>query len=81
VPDEDGLDKPVAVVVVGNDIDPESLVAWCREGLAHFKAPRQVVFVDDLPKTATGKLQRYKVRTLVSETPDPDPEQELEVAP
>jgi benzoate-CoA ligase family protein len=81
VPDEDGLDKPVAVVVVGDDIDPESLVQWCREGLAHFKAPRKVVFVEDLPKTATGKLQRYKVRTLVSETPDPDPEEELEVAP
>ncbi len=81
VADEDGLDKPVAVVVVGGDVDPESLVQWCRDGLAHFKAPRKVVFVEDLPKTATGKLQRYKVRTLVSETPQPDPEQELEVAP
>lgn len=77
VADEDGLDKPVAVVVVGGDVDPESLVQWCREGLAHFKAPRTVVFVEDLPKTATGKLQRYKVRTLVSETPEPDPEAEL----
>ncbi len=81
IPDEDGLDKPVAVVVVGGDVDPDSLVEWCREGLAHFKAPRKVVVVEDLPKTATGKLQRYKVRTLVSETPQPDPEQELEVAP
>ena len=33
--------------------------------LAHFKAPRHVVFVDDLPKTATGKLQRFKVRALL----------------
>jgi benzoate-CoA ligase family protein len=81
VPDEDGLDKPVAVVVVGGDVEPDELVQWCRDGLAHFKAPRQVVFVDDLPKTATGKLQRYKVRTLVSEPPAPDPEHELEVAP
>jgi len=81
VPDEDGLDKPVAVVVVGDGATEADLVAWCREGLAHFKAPRHVVFVSELPKTATGKLQRFKVRTLVSETPDPDPEAELEVAP
>jgi len=81
VPDEDGLDKPVAVVVVGDGATEADLVAWCREGLAHFKAPRHVVFVAELPKTATGKLQRFKVRTLVSETPDPDPEAELEVAP
>ena len=65
VADADGLDKPVAVVVVGGDDDPDELVQWCRDGLAHFKAPRQVVFVDDLPKTATGKLQRFKVRALV----------------
>ena len=73
VPDENGLDKPVAVVVVGEGASESDLVAWCREGLAHFKAPRQVVFVTQLPKTATGKLQRFKVRDLVSETPDPDP--------
>jgi benzoate-CoA ligase family protein len=81
VPDENGLDKPVAVVVVGEGASERDLVAWCREGLAHFKAPRQVVFVTELPKTATGKLQRFKVRDLVSETPDPDPAAELEVAP
>jgi benzoate-CoA ligase family protein len=81
VPDENGLDKPVAVVVVADDASERDLVAWCREGLAHFKAPRQVVFVTELPKTATGKLQRFKVRDLVSETPDPDPAAELEVAP
>jgi acyl-coenzyme A synthetase/AMP-(fatty) acid ligase len=39
------------------------------------------MFVTELPKTATGKLQRFKVRDLVSETPDPDPAAELEVAP
>jgi len=68
--DQDGLDKPVAVVVVspvdGATVDGDTLVAWCREGLAHFKAPRHVVFVDDLPKTATGKLQRFKVRAMLA---------------
>ncbi|MDQ6640906.1 MAG: benzoate-CoA ligase family protein [Actinomycetota bacterium] len=65
-PDLDGLDKPVAVVVADDAVDEATLVAWCRDGLAHFKVPRQVVFVDDLPKTATGKLQRFKVRDLVA---------------
>ena len=53
----------------GDGVDEDELVAWCRDGLAHFKAPRQVVFVDDLPKTATGKLQRFKVRGLVARRP------------
>ncbi len=68
--DADGLDKPVAVVVLGPAqlADEASLIAWCREGLAHFKAPRHIVFVDDLPKTATGKLQRFKVRALLADT-------------
>ncbi|MEO7058225.1 MAG: AMP-binding protein, partial [Lapillicoccus sp.] len=66
VPDADGLDKPVAVVVASAtaSVGADELVQWCRDGLAHFKAPRQVVFVDELPKTATGKMQRYKVRQL-----------------
>jgi len=69
VPDEHGIDKPVGVVVA-EGVDEAELVAWCREGLAHFKAPRQVIFVEDLPKTATGKLQRFKVRGLFSDSPD-----------
>jgi benzoate-CoA ligase family protein len=65
VADEHGIDKPVAVVVA-DGVTPEELIAWCRDGLAHFKAPHHVVFVTDLPKTATGKLQRYKVRRLLA---------------
>ena len=81
VADADGLDKPVAVVVVADGTDEDALVAWCRDGLAHFKAPRKVLFVRDLPKTATDKLQRFKVRDLVATSPQPDRESELEVAP
>jgi acyl-coenzyme A synthetase/AMP-(fatty) acid ligase len=85
VADENGLDKPVAVVVVshasGEDLTEEDLVSWCRDGLAHFKAPRKVVFATELPRTATGKLQRFRVRDLVTERPVADPTAELEVAP
>jgi fatty-acyl-CoA synthase len=37
------------------------IIAWCREHLAHFKAPRAVVF-GPLPKTSTGKIQKYALR-------------------
>lgn len=65
--DADGLVKPVAVVVTRAAVTPQELDAWCREGLAPFKRPRRVYFVDELPKTATGKMQRFKVRALVKE--------------
>jgi benzoate-CoA ligase family protein len=64
--DEHGIDKPVAVVVADGVTEAE-LVAWCRDGMAHYKAPRRVLFVDELPKTATGKLQRFKVRSALAE--------------
>ena len=72
LPDEHGIDKPVAVVIVDPSagVDAAALVAWCRDGLAHYKAPHHVVFVDELPKTATGKLQRFKVRHLLAERPN-----------
>lgn len=65
IPDKDGLDKPVALVVPTpghEDITPEVLIDWCRDGLAHFKSPRSVVFASELPKTATGKIQRFRVK-------------------
>ncbi|WP_245645582.1 benzoate-CoA ligase family protein [Pseudonocardia acaciae] len=67
--DADGLDKPVAAVVVrsGTSVREDELVEFCRAGLAAFKRPRRVVVVDALPKTATGKLQRYRVRASLAE--------------
>ncbi|MGP3963972.1 benzoate-CoA ligase family protein [Nonomuraea sp. 3N208] len=67
VADEHGLDKPVACVVTQGEVAAEELVQWCRDGLAAFKRPRQVVFLDQLPKTATGKIQRFKVRELLAQ--------------
>jgi benzoate-CoA ligase len=75
IPDADGLDVPVACVVArdGAAIDPDALIAWCREGLASFKRPRHVLEIDDVPRTATGKVQRFRLRELaaarLTETP------------
>jgi benzoate-CoA ligase len=82
VPDEDGLDKPVAYVVgrPGVRVDPDELIAFCRGGLASFKRPRLVVEVDELPKTATGKIQRYRLRALATATEAPVPTTPADVA-
>jgi benzoate-CoA ligase family protein len=69
-PDADGIDKPVAFVVRApghDDVTADELIAWCREGLSAFKRPRSIEFGDVLPKTATGKVQRYRVREMLAE--------------
>ena len=43
------------------DITEEELFLWCRDNLAHFKAPRKFVF-GPLPKTSTGKIQKFALR-------------------
>ena len=75
VPDSNELDKPVACVVLaaGATADADELVQWCREGLAAFKRPRAVVLVDELPKTATGKIQRFRVREMAGAQVPPVP--------
>jgi benzoate-CoA ligase family protein len=81
LPDQDGLEKPVACVVLeaGAAADPAELIDFCRTGLAAFKRPREVLIVDELPTTATGKLQRFAVRDFAAamlaaarEPADPD---------
>jgi len=62
--DGDGLTKPKAFVVVkpGQTVDPEELKTFVKTRLAPFKYPRWIELVAELPKTATGKIQRYKLR-------------------
>ena len=70
IPDEAGMDKPAALVVraPGHDhVDADALIAWCREGLASFKRPRLVEFTTELPRTATGKVQRFRVKELLGQ--------------
>jgi benzoate-CoA ligase len=66
VNDADGLTKTKAFVVVkpGQSIDEAALKAFVKDHLAPYKYPRQIEFVEDLPKTATGKIQRFKLRDL-----------------
>jgi len=67
--DAAGLEEVVACVVPvpGQPVDAGELIAFCREGLAAFKRPREVLELAGLPKTATGKIQRAVVRDLVAE--------------
>ena len=63
-PDDQNLIKPKAHVVRrdGATAGEDELIAFVRDRLAHYKAPRWVEFVPELPKTTTGKIQRFRLR-------------------
>jgi fatty-acyl-CoA synthase len=63
-PDEKWGETPCAFVTPKPGVEPptaEDIIAWCRQHLAHYKAPRHVVF-GPLPKTSTGKIQKFELR-------------------
>jgi fatty-acyl-CoA synthase len=64
LPDERWGEAPHAFVILkpGASASAEELRQFTRDRLAHFKAPHSVTFVDELPKTATGKIQKYVLR-------------------
>jgi fatty-acyl-CoA synthase len=64
-PDEKWGETPCAFVETrdGAEVTEEEIVAWCKQKLARFKCPRYVVFVE-LPKTSTGKIQKFKLREM-----------------
>ena len=64
LPDEKWGETPHAFVVLrdGASATDDDLIVFARKHLAHFKAPRGVTFVGELPKTATGKIQKYVLR-------------------
>lgn len=64
VPHEKWGETPKALVVQrdGPNADEAEIIAFCRDNLAHFKCPTSVEFRDELPRTATGKLQKFKLR-------------------
>jgi acyl-coenzyme A synthetase/AMP-(fatty) acid ligase len=48
----------------GAKVSPEGLLRWADERMAHYKAPRRLVVVDELPRTGTRKVQRAKLLDL-----------------
>ncbi|HEX4016269.1 MAG TPA: AMP-binding protein [Frankiaceae bacterium] len=68
VADERWGERVCAAVVADSDDPPTSelLVAGCRERLAGFKTPRRIAFVDELPRTASGKVRKDELRRLLS---------------
>jgi acyl-coenzyme A synthetase/AMP-(fatty) acid ligase len=61
-PDHDGLIKPKAFVVKSSEVTEEDLKLFVKDRLAPYKYPRWIEFVDELPRTATGKVQRFQFR-------------------
>ena len=64
VPDEH-TDEAVRLFVVkmpGREVTAEDVIAFCRENLAAYKVPRQITFIDELPKSPVGKILRRELR-------------------
>ncbi len=70
VQDGEGLTKTKAYVVLkqGQQADAQALQAFVKERLAAYKYPRFIEFIDELPKTATGKIQRFRLREKEART-------------
>jgi long-chain acyl-CoA synthetase len=67
VPDDEMGERVIAVIETQPGIEPSDalaseLLAFCRDRLAHYKCPRQVVFDDDLPRQDNGKLYKHELR-------------------
>ena len=62
IPDEKWGELVTALVVKGADVTEEELIAHCRTKLAGYKCPKRVEFREELARTATGKLQKFKLR-------------------
>jgi len=66
-PDEEWGERVVAMIqpVAGERPSEEELIAFCKDRLAGFKRPRRVVYVDELPRNAAGKILKRELRTLL----------------
>jgi len=64
VPSEKWGETPKALIVLreGASATEEEIIAFTRDHLAHFKCPTSIDFVESLPRTATGKLQKFVIR-------------------
>ncbi|MFD9625549.1 long-chain-fatty-acid--CoA ligase [Peribacillus muralis] len=66
VPHDKWGETPKAIIVLQEhaSVTENEIITFCRSRVAHFKAPTTVEFVKALPKTATGKLQKYRLRDI-----------------
>lgn len=69
VPDEISGEKAVACITLkpGAEATEEEIIKFCRDNAAVYKAPKKVSFFDDLPKTATGKLEKVTLREMMAQ--------------
>ncbi|WP_328883737.1 acyl-CoA synthetase [Streptomyces sp. NBC_00299] len=67
LPDERWIEAVTAVVVPRGEVSDTELIDHAREKLAHFKAPKRVVFVDGLPRNASGKILKRELRDRFAE--------------
>lgn len=63
--DEKWGERPIAVLAVDGELDENDLREFVRGRLAHFKCPDEFLCLDELPKTASGKIQKANLRELV----------------
>lgn len=66
LPDERWIEAVTAVVVPRGEVTEAELLDHAREKLAHFKAPKRVLFVDELPRNASGKILKRELRDRFS---------------
>ena len=62
LPDDRWIEAVTAVVVPRGEVTESQLVDHAREKLSHFKAPKRVLFVDELPRNASGKILKRELR-------------------
>ncbi len=67
LPDERWIEAVTAVVVRRGEVTEDELIAHAREKLARFKAPKRVLFVDELPRNASGKVLKRELRDRFAE--------------
>lgn len=69
LPDDDYGERVVAAIVseTANPTTAEDLIAYVRGRIAGFKAPRQVVFMEELPKTPAGKIKKHEIKKKLAE--------------
>ena len=67
-PDEKWGEIPCAFVelIVGKSVNAEEIISFCKNNMAGFKRPKHVIF-GELPKTSTGKIQKFELRKRVKE--------------